>query len=109
MREGPPVEMLMKRLAETPDEFLATPVMIDGPADKTVDAAAVVSDLLFDTGGQFIDESMVEGLILKASAKNRSYLGTVLVLCHLLHDDWFIHDRANPENIMAFFTDRRLR
>jgi len=48
-REGPPLELLLHRLAETPDWFLWQPAT-DGGSTDGVDLAAVLRDLLLDLG-----------------------------------------------------------
>ncbi len=47
--EGPPLEVLLRRLLETPSEFLAEP-RIGGHGD--IDVAAVVWDVLRESGGR---------------------------------------------------------
>jgi hypothetical protein len=75
--DGPPLEGLTRRLAETPAEFLA--------ALGVVRVAAVVNDLLVDLGGE---------PLAPAQAVNfewgGQYLSLVLVACWLLHDEWFV-------------------
>ncbi|HET7463534.1 MAG TPA: hypothetical protein VFJ82_19935 [Longimicrobium sp.] len=89
-REGPVLETLTRRLAETPEDFLAEPRI--GEAGR-VHTAAVVGDLLRDLGGSV--ESLDLARFRGANAsRDRNRLSLALVLCWLLADDWF--RRAAP-------------
>ena len=94
MEEGPSVVKLTTRLRNTPNDFLREPVMMnmkgvdDGKGD--VHVSAVVSDLLFDAGGKFINKQKAAPFELAASKKNRNLLGLKLLICHLLHDQWLL-------------------
>lgn len=79
-REGPPLETLTRRLAETPEDFLAEPRI--GNAG-TVHVAAVVHDLLARLGHPTPPD------LAATTAGDRSRLALVLLLCWLLDDDWF--------------------
>jgi hypothetical protein len=79
MSAGPPLERLMRRLAETPHEFLAEPRM--GQAG-TVATAALVGDLLRSLGHD-VSAADLEGF---GGDRNRLMLTAVTVW--LLADDW---------------------
>jgi len=83
---GPPLELLLRRLAETPPDFLAEPIVAGGGA---VDALAVVSDLLRLHGATGIDPGLGE-LGRASGANDRNRLRLVLVLSWLLADEWFV-------------------
>ena len=76
--EGPQLEGLTRRLAETPAEFLAAP--------GVVRVAAVVSDLLVELGGAPLTTAQAQSL----ERSGQQYLALVLVACWLLHDEWFV-------------------
>lgn len=81
---GPPIERLTRRLSETPADFLESPVRSgDHPP---VNVAAVASDLVADLGGK-----LLSAMEAKSFGTNRGarHLTTVLVVCWLLHDEWF--------------------
>lgn len=96
-REGPPLETLTRRLAETPPDFLAEPRAGSG---GVIEVAAVVADLLRDLGG--------DPLTAKQAAHYRALgvgsgervkrdlnrLRLVLVTCWLLHEPWFVSQRS---------------
>jgi hypothetical protein len=84
-REGPPLEALTRRLAETPEDLLAEPVI--GGAGR-VHTAAVVNDLLdlLDGGGAPPD---LAPFASRDSKRDRNRLAITLVLCWLLADEWF--------------------
>jgi hypothetical protein len=86
MTEGPPLEALTHRLAETPSDFLAEPLVSDKGA---VDVAAVVSDLIRDLGGApfGVDEAAP---FTPRSAADVKRLRLVLIASWLLHDAYFI-------------------
>jgi hypothetical protein len=90
-REGPILEALMRRLAETPEEFLAEPRI---GAVGRVHTAAVVGDLLRMLGHEptIRDLSPFSGRDARA---DRNRLGVTLVLTWLLADEWFV--RSRPE------------
>jgi len=75
--EGPQLEGLTRRLAETPAEFLAAP--------GVVRVAAVVNDLLVDLGGGPLTRTQAE--VFEGSDP---HLALVLIGCWLLHDEWFV-------------------
>ena len=85
--EGPELERLTRRLAETPADFLAAPRV--GP-EGVVHVAAVVNDLLHELGGIPMTKAQI-GLFQpgSATAANRNFLSVVLVACWLLRDEWF--------------------
>lgn len=105
-REGPMLETLTRRLAETPEDFLAEP-RVGGRG--RVETLAVVGDLLRLLGASATPEQLapfVAGQALPqtshlpgleeanppASAQERSernQLAVALILCWLLADDWF--------------------
>jgi hypothetical protein len=83
-REGPPLEQLTRRLAETPREFLAPP-RIGGRGQVAV--AAVVHDLLAMHG---LDAALGKGDELDQFTEGSARaLGLTLLLAWLLADDGF--------------------
>jgi len=81
--DGPPLPLLLRRLAECPPDFLAPPRLGDGGG---VHVAAVVADLLCDLGGPPLAAAAAAGF--ERGEPNR--LRIVLVACWLLHDEWFL-------------------
>lgn len=82
--EGPLLESLTRRLAETPPDFLAEPAV--GSAG-TVHTAAVVSDLLVDLGGAPLDTARAAAFTGR-KAKS-AQLRLVQIAAWLLGDPWF--------------------
>lgn len=82
-REGPILESLTHRLAETPQDFLAEPRI--GPRGK-VATAAVVGDMLRLLGR---DVSAKRLQAFSEDRFDRNQLAVILILCWLLADDWF--------------------
>jgi hypothetical protein len=91
-REGPILESLTRRLAETPEDFLAEPRL---GGNGTVHTAAVVADLLTLLGNDPRPESLTE--FLDRFERNR--LALTLILCWLLSDDWFQQTQPSAESI----------
>lgn len=82
-QEGPYLETLTRRLAETPPEFLAEPVL-DGQG--VVEVPAVLGDLLHALGVERIYRVQ---LPTERSTAQRNRLRLTLIVCWLLADDWF--------------------
>lgn len=80
MSAGPPLERLTRRLAETPDEFLAEP-RIDGSG--RVATAALVGDL-FHARGQAVTTAEMRAL----AGADRNHLILTAVALWLIADDW---------------------
>jgi hypothetical protein len=83
--EGPLLETLTRRLAETPEDFLQEPRV--GAAGR-VHVAAVAGDLVRALGLtlQAGDLSRLEG---KDPRRDRNRLAVSLLLCWLLAEEWF--------------------
>jgi hypothetical protein len=94
--EGPPLESLTRRLAETPADFL----------DVThVDVAAIVSDLLRALGGELLDESRARPIV----AGDGPRVTLILISSWLLYDSWFRDARrfaAAAYELLALSLDR---
>jgi hypothetical protein len=85
-REGPVLETLMHRLAETPEEFLAEP-RIGGTGQ--IHTAAVVDDVLRMLGHS-VKSRELETFIGTNPRVDRNRLAVTLVLSWLLADEWFV-------------------
>ena len=91
---GPQLELLTRRLAETPAEFLAPPRIGTG---GTVHVAAVVNDVAARLGGR-LPPAALAGL-RSDSADDAPRLAVAAVLAWLLADDWFM--AAQPMRTVA--------
>jgi hypothetical protein len=92
MIAGPPLERLMRRLAETPDDFLGEPRI--GQAGQ-VWTAALVGDLLLGLGHAISIADL--GAFAGTNRDDRNRLLLVAVAVWLLADDWVaaaVPDRA---------------
>jgi hypothetical protein len=90
--EGPVLEALTRRLAETPEEFLAEPRLGD---KGVVEVAAVVGDLCRLLGA---GDAALERFAGKDARRDRNRLAVALLLAWLLWDPWF---RATPPPLEA--------
>jgi hypothetical protein len=97
-REGPLLETLTRRLAETPEEFLAEPRA--GGAGQ-VHTAAIVSDLLRMLGhdARVGDLAPFSG----DDRRDRNRLGLTLVLAWLFADEWFVRQPPDMSALLAVF------
>jgi len=92
--EGPDLETLTRRLADTPADFLAEPRI--GRAGQ-VHVAAVVADLLRDLNAPPLTPAQVAVLSPREARPHRNWLSLVLITAWLLHDPWFQqHPVAGP-------------
>jgi hypothetical protein len=85
--EGPSLELLTRRLAECPPEFLALPRVGETGA---VHVDAVVSDLLRDLGGESLSPDAARQFRSRNRKADRARLSLALLACWLLHDEWFV-------------------
>ena len=98
--EGPPLETLLHRLAETPGEFLATP-RIDGRGSVQVDA--VVADLVRSFGKQ--PEPALLGAFNGTSQKDRNRLSVALLITWLMADEWFHAHGEWPRPLLSIIAE----
>ena len=95
-QEGPPLETLVRRLAETPRDFLMEPRIGNG---GRVVVAAVADDLcrMLGSAATSAELSRLSGTKPK---QDRNRLSVSLLLCWLLADEWF---RASATPRTALF------
>jgi hypothetical protein len=92
-QEGPILESMTRRLAETPDDFLAPP---RGGASGRVSTAAVVGDLVRLLGGTASPAQLAPF----GGTGDARHLAVVQILCWLLSDEWFQHIRPGADSIL---------
>lgn len=100
-REGPLLESLTRRLAETPDDFLAEPRI---GRKGAVHVAAVVGDLcrLLGDPPAAAELAPVGGDDAK---RDRNRLAVTLLLAWLLADEWFRQARLSRAGVLALLVD----
>ena len=81
---GPPLALLLRRLAECPSDFLSVPVQ-NGSGE--IHVAAIAGDVLRDLGGAPAPDEL--GAWSAEGETSPEQLRLVCVACWLLHDDWF--------------------
>lgn len=99
MIAGPPLERVMRRLAETPEDFLAEPRI--GETGQVV-TAALVADLFHALGHQ-ITAADLTGFAATSSV-DRNRLMLVAIAVWLLADDWVAvaaSDRATLAGLLG--------
>ena len=94
--EGPILESLTRRLAETPEDFLAEPRI--GQTGRA-NVAAIVGDLLrmFGTSPGPDRLANFAGIDQK---RDRNRLSIALLLCWLLSEDWFRKTKLDAGKVM---------
>jgi hypothetical protein len=97
-REGPPLQALLHRVADTPAEFLAEP-RVRGAGQ--VHVAAVVGDLLAMLGAR----PPVADLARFDGAAERGAPAMTLLLCWVLADPWFVAARPPGAELLRLLGD----
>src|SRR5262245_31552762 len=94
--EGPLLETLTRRLAETPEDFLAEPRI---GASGSIHVAAVAADLAKALGVSVktTDVAALEGVDPR---RDRNRLSITLLLCWLLADEWFAQNKMPAEAVL---------
>jgi len=98
--EGPTLERLLRRLIETPADFLAEPHTADGSG--IIRVPAVVSDLLELHGGNGMN---MDSGAPEASPTDRRSAGVTLLLCWLLADPELISQGISSNALLTLLTD----
>lgn len=98
--EGPPLESLLHRLAETPEEFLAPPRI---GTTGTVHVDAVVADLLRSLGATPDRNALANLHGNHAGDVNR--LAVALLLAWLFADEWFRSRSHLSQRLLAGLTE----
>lgn len=96
-REGPTLESLTRRLAETPEDFLAEPRI---GTRGSVRVEAVVNDLLQLLAAPPGPEALA-GFTGQDPARDRNRLAVTLLLCWLLADEWFASAHPTVDQLLA--------
>lgn len=100
--EGPVLETLTRRLAETPSEFLAEPLIGKKGA---VNVTAVVNDTLVALGRNALTAAEAKAFQSSDAKQDRNFFQVALVACWLLYDDWFRQNAALTEHALDFLKD----
>jgi len=98
---GPPLELLLHRIADTPADFLAEPRL--GKKDG-VEVAAVAADLCRSLGRapQTQDLARLHG---KLGDKDRNRLAITLIASWLLSEPWFREQSPSLESLLSVLVD----
>ena len=96
-REGPELETLLRRIAETPGDFLAEPRI--GRRGQVV-TAAVAGDLC-----RFLGGAPAAAELAPIAAAERNAQAVCLLLCWLLAAEWFRHLAPPAEAVLALLSD----
>ncbi|WP_442679997.1 hypothetical protein ACSBM8_01965 [Sphingomonas sp. ASY06-1R] len=101
MIEGPPLERLTRRLAETPGDFLADPI-VNGVGQ--VATAALVHDLLAQHNHDLGVDDLRTFLTMREADRNRLRLAAVVIW--LLAEESFANSLASLAPVMDLLTAR---
>ena len=99
-QEGPTLEHLLRRLAETPSDFLAEPRSSSGRG--TIHVPAVVADLLAFHGCGLTE---LRPFTPDASAQSLRRAGVTLLLCWLLADSEIIALKIPADALVTLLTE----
>lgn len=94
--QGPTLELLTRRLAETPEVFLDEPRI--GSSGR-VHVAAVVQDLLASLGSP-AHPGRLAPFAGSDAGRDRNRLSITLILCWLLADSWFQKERIRENEAL---------
>jgi hypothetical protein len=100
-QSGPPLELLLHRIADTPADFLAEPRL--GKKDG-VEVAAVVADLCRSLGTRPDTRDLVR-LHAKLTDADRNRLAVALIASWLLFDPWFRDQAPSLESLLSVLVD----
>lgn len=92
-QEGPPIETLLRRLVDTPPDFLDEPKL---GRNGRVHVAALVNDVLH-LHGQAADAALLARLDTRQPQAERNRLALAMIVVWLLADEWFVQARTAPE------------
>ena len=95
-REGPLLETLTRRLAETPPDFLDEPRIGEG---GSVAVPALVHDLLRMHGAR-AGRDVLQRFASNDARTDRNRLALVQIGCWLLADDWFLGAGCSGEAVV---------
>jgi len=96
-REGPSLELLLHRIAETPADFCGEPRI---GAKGNLHVSAIVGDLARLLGTE-LPEAVLERIGTATARSERNRLAVALLACWLLADDWFQRARPSTEQLIA--------
>jgi hypothetical protein len=95
---GPPLGQLVRRLADTPSEFLGEPKL---GSNGHVAVAALVNDLM-QMRGDLVDLKFLRLFAPNASSADRNHSALTMIAVWLLADDGLIQRHENSPSIEDF-------
>ncbi len=99
---GPQLEVLLHRLAETPQDFLSEPKI---RKKGIVYVPAVVQDLL-DRLDRRITAKELEVFEGENPTRDRNRLIVTLIFCWLLADDWFVQAKTSSVKVLSLLSEQ---
>lgn len=94
-REGPPLESLLRRVLDTPPEFLAEPRV---GTRGVVHVDAVAADVARRIGGPLPMRALAP--FASTDSDRRERLALALLLCWMIADDWFLRARIASVDLL---------
>jgi len=101
IQEGPILESLIRRLAETPADFVEEPRI--GNKGR-IHVAAIVHDLI-ESFGESVDQADLSSFVGEQVSRDRNRLSITLLLCWLLSDPWFVQARPDAKTLLALLSE----
>jgi len=98
---GPPLQRLMRRIAETPADFLDEPRI--GKQGR-LEVAALVNDCLRKKG-YITDTASLQRFISNSPRSDRNRLQMVALVTWVLADDWFVDNPLHGPTLLSVLQD----
>jgi hypothetical protein len=110
MSKGPVLQQLMQRLAAIPSSFFVPFLesIYDESMEKKINLPAIISDLVFDLGGDVPSPDSLSDFMTESQAENENYLRLVTICSYLFNDEWFCNAGIDASKILAFIRSKRL-
>ncbi len=93
--EGPELANLLRRIQETPEDFLARPRLGDGPG---VVVATVVAEVMQALGGKATRKGLRP--LQDETPETENLRSVSLLLAWLVSDDWFLEQGISPPLVL---------
>jgi hypothetical protein len=104
-KDGPELELLMRRMTECPPVFLGEPSSAPAGSGGVV-TAALVQDLILDLKGSFLTRNTLKPFLPsnRPSREESNRLRLVQIACRLFSHEWF-HRHVAAEPVFTFLAE----
>lgn len=102
-KEGPPLERLLRRLAECPQDFI---IPKSRKISNPVFPPAVIGDLFREVFSVILSKDQLAPFQPQSTDAGRNRINLVLIACWLYHDEWFMNYKTSAEPVFQLFGKR---